>query len=356
MIGTPVALFLQLSAVLLQFFLHKDCGRRQNNNRAVQWLSHWFQEGRGAFVRWSFNNATRVRSVFRVTEICLVAILVVSALWVGDAFAQKAAKKEKTAKGKDSTPPAATPSETRVPPSDNGASLAVPPDHPLAPVIETARRSRSALKNVRDYTATFAKRELLGGRIKTQTMEMKLRHQPFSVYFHFRAGPEAGREVLYVDGANRGQLLVHEDGVKALAGTLSFPPTHQQVMSENRYPITKVGISHMLETVISQWEQETKYGEVEVKFYPDATLEGGKVPCLAFETSHPQKRREFKFHLTRMYFDKQSYLPLRVEQYDWPSGSAKEPPLVEEYTYSNLRTNVGLTDADFDRRNREYRF
>ena len=272
--------------------------------------------------------------------------LVLGGPWTGELAAQKAAKKKTTTE-----PPTVF---GTVRPAETRPEIAIPADHPLAPAIETARRGRAALRSVRDYTTTFSKRELLAGRVKSQSMEMKFREQPFSVYFNFRGGAEAGREALYVEGQNGNKLLVHEDGVKAIAGTIPFAPTHPTVMAENRYPITKVGISHMLETVIAQWEGETKYGEVDVKFYPDASL--GNVSCIAYESTHPTPRREFRFHLTRLYFDKQTNYPIRVEQYDWPSGGAKEPPLVEEYTYSNLRVNVGLSDADFDRRNRSYRF
>ena len=35
---------------------------------------------------------------------------------------------------------------------------------------------------------------------------------------------------------------------------------------------------------------------------------------------------------------------------------AEEPPLVEEYTYANLKFNLGFTDADFDVNNPQYGF
>ncbi len=33
-----------------------------------------------------------------------------------------------------------------------------------------------------------------------------------------------------------------------------------------------------------------------------------------------------------------------------------QPQLLEEYTYLNVKLNVGLTDADFDDKNPEYNF
>ena len=44
------------------------------------------------------------------------------------------------------------------------------------------------------------------------------------------------------------------------------------------------------------------------------------------------------------------------ELYGWPTQAGGQPPLVEEYTYRDVRVNVGLTDADFDPENPNYNF
>ena len=227
-------------------------------------------------------------------------------------------------------------------------------DHPLVPAIQLAEASQKKLESVKDYTATFHKKELVNQKQIDQRMLIKVREEPFSVYMKYDK-PNQGREVLFVDGQNKGQLLVHEGGVlSSVVGTLQFAPTSPQVMAENRHPITQVGISKMLETIIRQWQEEQKYDDVEVKYYPNAKI--NQHPCQAIETSHSQQRPEFKFQLTRLYLDKETQLPIRVEQYAWPSRPGDAPRLVELYMYSNLQPNVGLTHADFDRKNRKYSF
>ena len=47
---------------------------------------------------------------------------------------------------------------------------------------------------------------------------------------------------------------------------------------------------------------------------------------------------------------------VRVEQNGYPPKSGGQPPIVEEYTYSGIKTNVGLGDGDFDARNPKYVF
>lgn len=223
----------------------------------------------------------------------------------------------------------------------------VHPSHPLVPALKLAYASRKTVRNVRDYTAHFLKKELVGNRYITHSMDMKFRQQPFSVYLRFRE-PHDGRQVLYVNGANNGQILVQEAGIKALAGTIPINPTDPLAMSENRHPITEIGIANMLEAVIQQWESDGRYGEINVEYFPKAKL--GDFPVRVIRTTHPTRRRQFKFHMTQLYLDDQTLFPVRVEQFDWPQQAGTPAPQVELYMYSKVNTNLGLSDQDFDPR------
>jgi len=225
--------------------------------------------------------------------------------------------------------------------------------HPLVPALRVAYASRRVLSNVRDYSATLVKQELVQGKIQTNKLDLKVREEPFSVYAKF-IDPHAGREVLFIEGANNGKLLVREAGLKRVAGLISLDPRSPMAMADNRYPLTEVGLSKLLDTIISQWELEGKYGEIQVEWYPEAKL--GNAPCRVIQTSHPQRRKQFKFHKTRLYLDGASLVPVRVDQFDWPAQPGQEPPQIELYMYSGVRTNLNLTDFDFDTNNPAYKF
>lgn len=225
--------------------------------------------------------------------------------------------------------------------------------HPLFRPLELAYESREAMKGVKDYQAQFIKQELIGRKLQKTTMHLKLREEPFSVYLLF-ADSNKGREVIFVSGRNKNQLLVHDTGIKAVVGTVSLDPKGDMAMADNRYPVTMIGMGKMLDKVITQWEDEGKYGETTVQFYPNAMMDKD-TPCEVIETKHPQPRDQFKFHMTRLFLDKETRLPRRVEQYGFP-GKKGEPPLVEEYTYSQLKLNVGLSDKDFDTKNPSYAY
>jgi len=235
--------------------------------------------------------------------------------------------------------------------SDNSPN--VQDEHPLTPAIALAKNSLQKLADVRDYECLLTKREWIGGELKTQKMKLRLREEPFSVYMKF-GEPQAGREVLYVDGQYGGKIVAHEGSGLAALITVNLDPTGADAMAENRYPITSVGLQNMLTLLTEQWQLESKYGEIDVKHYPQAQI--GKTACIVIEASHPNPRKQFRFHLTRLYLDAETDLPIRLENYAWPRRAGDDPQLVEEYTYDQLRTNVGLTARDFDRENPNYGF
>jgi hypothetical protein len=231
---------------------------------------------------------------------------------------------------------------------DQKTEKASPFPRTLIELIQWAESSQAALADVKDYTAVFTKKEMIKGRLVQQVMDMKFRAKPFSVYFRYRSGAEAGRQAIYVEGKFGNKLVVKEVGVKALAGTMYLVVDSSLVMAENRYPVTNVGIHKILDKSAAVWDRESKLedAQIDLKFFPHARL--GDVACEAVQLTYPKPARDFEYQLTRVYFDKESRLPIRAERFGWPRRAGEKPPLVEDYAYTNLKTNVKLTDADFD--------
>ena len=89
-----------------------------------------------------------------------------------------------------------------------------------------------------------------------------------------------------------------------------------------------------------------------MKFYPNAKI--GSLECRVVQTSHAKKNSKAKFHMTRLYIAKKSGLPVRVEQFAYPTKTGSKPLMLEQYTYLGVKTNVGLKAIDFDTRNPKY--
>ncbi|HEY2761112.1 MAG TPA: DUF1571 domain-containing protein, partial [Pirellulales bacterium] len=180
--------------------------------------------------------------------------------------------------------------------------------------------------------------------------------QPFSVYMKFLAPDDlAGQEVIYVDGANENKLIGHAgSGAAALLGAKWLVPSGPIAMFGQRYPITELGIANLTKRLIEIGEHDRQYGECYV-WRNDHAMVGDR-PCISITVMHPERRPVFIFHIARIFIDKEWMVPLHYEAYDWPRQPGEAPPLLERYTYTQLKLNLGLTDGDFDPRNPEYHF
>ena len=250
--------------------------------------------------------------------------------------------------------------QTRVEPVKSSKSLSnerptVDESHPLYIPLQMAYHAQEPLQDIQDYECTFSKRELLGKKLLKTTMKLKFREEPFSVYLKF-IDSNAGREVLYVKGQNNNNLLVREPGFKAVLGVIPLSPTGSDAMAENKYPITSIGMKQMLNRVISQWELESKFAGTTVQKRPDSKLPVSGEICTVYESIHDKPFKDFKFHTTRLWIEDKTGLPIGCQQLGFPGKQDKEPPSVEEYFYGDLKVNRKLTDADFDKNNKNYSF
>lgn len=245
-------------------------------------------------------------------------------------------------------------------PGEDDEKPSISDKHPLYKLLEVAYKARKAISAVDDYSCMFTKRELIETKLLQSTMAMKFREKPFSVYLRFLDKTNEGREVIYVQGQNNNNLMVHEGGVKSFIGTLNLPPTGRDAMADNRHPVTSIGLKLMINTIIKQWETEGKYDGIKANFYANPKLETGE-NCVAYEVIHELDKnskpyKEFKFHITRLYIDNDTGIAFGCQQLGYPSKHDKKPPVIEEYFYNQIKLNPKLTNMDFDPKNRDYKF
>jgi hypothetical protein len=226
---------------------------------------------------------------------------------------------------------------------------------PLDVALDAIRSSRDTLRKMPGYTCTFKKQELLKkNSLTTQSMAMKFRREPFSVYLKY-IDPNPGRQVLYVEGRNDGKFHFREaSGLLSYMGTISLLPTSSDAMKENRYPITMIGMEKMLEVYILDWEVSLKHPDTQAQVFPQVRI--GDVDCRMLEVVHPQQREPFKFYKGRVYLDKKTNLPIRAEQFAFPVKAGKEPQLVEQYNYLDVKPIDAPAERDFDVKNEKYGF
>jgi hypothetical protein len=238
------------------------------------------------------------------------------------------------------------------------AKADLPNEHVLTRYLRWAQGEVVRLEEIKDYSAVLIKEERVHGRLlPEQQIAMKLRHEPFSVYLRF-LGPQdvQDREVLYVDGANDGNLIAHEGrGLLSLGPSVPLAPDSSLAMKDQKYPLTDIGLLTLVNKFIETCERESKSHECEVRCYPSYVKLDGR-PCTCLMVVHPLFREEFMFHVAYVYIDDEWGIPVRYEAYDWPEEEGESPPLLESYTYARLQFNRGFGDIDFDTSNEDYNF
>jgi hypothetical protein len=239
--------------------------------------------------------------------------------------------------------------------------------HPLDPALQVARSSLQHIRqNIVDYSAILIKRELIDGALTDyEYMGIKVRNRkhtngvlttPFSVYIAFlKPASVKGREVIYVENKNGGNIVAHEGGMKGrFLPTVNLDPMGMMAMRGQRYPITDLGLENLVVKLIEKGERDRQRGECDVQFQKGAKVGGRE--CTVLSVTHPIARPYFDFHIAQIFIDDELNVPVRYCAYSWPTTSGGEPVLLEEYTYQNIKTNIGLTDADFEQSNTKYNF
>lgn len=273
----------------------------------------------------------------------------------GDVEAEPPTLAEEPARARPTTLLASLPATVATP----TARVVATPVHGPAAAIERAKAEMAACREryraTRDYACAFHKRERIDGKlIEPHVMTMRVRTEPLGIYFKF-VTPDAGREAIFEPAKHNGKIVYHDVGLgRLIAGTLLLDPRGTLAMEDNRHPITDAGIGNLIETLRARWDAELRPEESIVEIHPHAKVADRS--CLLIETIHPQANPSFNFHKVKVYIDREHGLPIRFEAYDWPKSPGGEAELVEEYTYAELKTDVGVTDLDFDAANPRYAF
>ncbi|MCY2984298.1 MAG: DUF1571 domain-containing protein [Planctomycetota bacterium] len=255
-------------------------------------------------------------------------------------------------------------------PVENDAT-AVP--HELDPLLDFARKAlQNHIEKHQDYTAVLVKRENVGGKLTPECkMALKLMYgvvtdeagpsRPVSAYLKsLEPKSQAGREVIWVQGRNDGKITAHEAGLLGMV-SVDLMPESRLAMIGNRYPITEIGIEKLLRKLIERGERDRQMGPASVRTVENAEIDGRKCRLMEIEHDSPTavvdgKTVQFEFNLAQIYIDEEQLIPLKYASFGWPKKPNGPAELLEEYSYLDLKFNVGLTEKDFDSTNPAYRF
>lgn len=203
-------------------------------------------------------------------------------------------------------------------------------------------------QQVTDYTTIFLKQEVVNGSLLPEEFILMKFRKPFSVYMRWLMGPHEGRESLYVRGRYDGKLIGHEGGFFSFI-TLSLDPQDSLAMDGNRYPITEIGIGKLIARVLKDVEKGNTEKVLRLTDKQTAEVFGRRSWMITVQLPN-DPRRGFSAPKFNLWIDMENGFPIKAEIFDWDGRK------IESYAYKELELNVGLTENDFDRDYKSYRF
>lgn len=245
-------------------------------------------------------------------------------------------------------------------------------DSSIAEVLKLAKEAKQKMStSLDDYTAKFTKQvrgddgvlgELNEIDVKIQTrMRNESDDAPMRVYLLFQK-PDAnkGREVMWGKDLYAGKMMVHETGLAGSFMTLPLDPTGVVAMMGQKHPIYEIGLVRLVEQLIERGEKDVDTPNMKVTMTTGYEFDGIDAELIQVQRPKPSGDED-DFKLAEIVFDRERMIILSYRSFGWPESSAAdapdaELPLLESYSYHNIQTNVGLTDEDFDIKNKAYNF
>ncbi len=234
-------------------------------------------------------------------------------------------------------------------PSASGAQspAANPAPHPLDQPLQWMHEAAKINAGIRDYTCYLIKQERVKGTMPPEhVIAFKYRAQPFSVYMKWLAPAKtAGQEVAYIHGQKNNKMHVRSKEIPGFLNGMWISPTDSRVREHSRHSIYDAGLGKLIDTSIQNMELERRLNKTQVKI---AEYTYNNRRCWRIEGTRTERNSQFYSYRSVVYIDKETKLPIRAENYDWPrQGSAPDGELFESFSFVELRFDAGLTDADF---------
>ena len=219
------------------------------------------------------------------------------------------------------------------------------------------------IENIDNYQVIFDKRERINGDIgDIETMNLKVRHSPaFGIYMKWQNG-DKGRQLLYNDEYDDGQMVVKLGGLKGrILPALKLNPLGSEAKAGARYPVTEAGLAGMIRQMIMHRENDLAHGHgIECSRLVNETFDERECYCFKYEYSAPEFNPLYRKSIVLM--DTRYHVPLKVTNYTWSDNTEGMTPeqlddmtIIEDYAFRHLDMSTKLANEDFSRDNPAYR-
>ncbi len=246
-----------------------------------------------------------------------------------------------------------------------------------------------SIKNIRTQACSVKATERIGKNFLIAQSYIKINLNPRKIYFH---SPAKGAELLWVEGTNKGNALVHTKSIPLM--NFDLDPYGSIIRKDQHHTIFELGTSYIGVTIANTILKAPKDFDKHFAYagsiiwnnkdchqiiisYPDykyidyITQKGETVTSIAHKLNTSDYKIRYKNDLSSyfgaiktgkkltipvpysnkaiMYIDKKSYLPIFVTVYD-------EEGLYEAYEFTAMRVNHTFKSDEFLKSYKGYGF
>jgi hypothetical protein len=246
-----------------------------------------------------------------------------------------------------------------------------------------------SIRNIKTQACSVKATERIGKRILIAESYIKINVSPRKIYFH---SPEKGAELLWVEGTNKGNALVHSKTIPLM--NFDLDPYGSILRKDQHHTIFDLGSSYIGITIANTilkapkefdkhftyagtltWNNRECYQVIvsypNYKYIEYITKRGETVTSIAHKLNTSDYKIRYKNDLSSyfgsikegkkltipipysnkaiMYIDKKTYIPISITVYD-------EEGLYEAYEFTSMRVNPAFKSDEFLKSYKGYNF
>lgn len=237
--------------------------------------------------------------------------------------------------------------------NERGAFAALLQSDPIAAFHQALDFHR---RSVQDYRCTFVKQELLVSGMSTeQTIDVKFRPQPYSVFMHWIKNQDKAVRVIYEAGRWRDEkavrpeereLAVCQPGAVAqlFVKSVKQPIRGPRAKDASRRYIDDFGFDKALSLMIEFSQKARDRNELKLTFDGASEFDGRPTWVLCRHVPFDPATKNYPDATAIYHIDQEWRVPVAIYSY----GDNDQKQLLGRYEYRDIRMNAGLTRADFD--------
>lgn len=220
------------------------------------------------------------------------------------------------------------------------------------PMAVVHRAQERLLREVKEYSATLTKQERLGNKLTAvQEIEIRVRHEPHTVYMLWRKNADQARRAFYMDAPEfrdkRGQRIakVEPNGaiIRAILSEVTVPIDGDQARQSSRRTIDECGFAATFSLLEHFNKLAAEKGVLKLAYGGTGVVDGRPTYVIIRDLPYDGPKSPYPDAHMVLHLDQELLLPVAVYSYADHEGKT----LLGSYVFTDIDLNPNFDDKSF---------